>query len=599
MPISDDDLKSKTVQQASADIAADLAAALPAYSDDDRPTASAQSPGFVVWNSTTGIPNYSDGTQWVDAAGNPTGGPPPPDPTLTITMPTSVDQVESGDLGAVFQGTGAHTLYGGAVYFDHDQYLWTSLNGLGVDPGVTGTAHEVALTGTAPFTPTQWATEADSVITAAGYTVASPSAGVLTVTGNSIDPTGAATAQAALTAFTARGGGGVIGSTQQDAGASTNGASTGWVQVLPADVPSGTFRVIGFGIRRGSNVASGVRMSLAADGTSSDGNPEGALVVAGRTVGDSGAGNWHYEYLPTAEMVEFSGGNRLFIATHGDGASSSLFGGGGVDDGLYAGGGGINLWLTDGTTGSTTPAVSPVGAVTSQFNFGLAIRLIIQEAPYQTDSAYRVIGNAVPGRHDQNLFGPGTPVNQIFVAWRIQSPAIDAISLMDTHIRLQAHAAGDSNQIRLELWNPLGGAATFEGDTIVSTIGVTSDTQGTGWSSLQSTPISVSSDTEYRFSLKGDPDPGSVNDTILDIWLGSAGADSQTLAGYPVYGPSGVDIPGTEREVQGTVDETQIDFDPQVQTASPIVSDGTVISPNNLSMVALYWGKPAPTVVAS
>jgi hypothetical protein len=44
--------------------------------------------------------------------------------------------------------------------------------------------------------------------------------------------------------------------------------------------------------------------------------------------------------------------------------------------------------------------------------------------------------------------------------------------------------------------------------------------------------------------------------------------------------------------------ETGIDFDPQTATGSPNPSNGTVFTPNNLSMIALYFGKAAPTVTA-
>lgn len=516
------------------------------------------------------------------------------DSGLTLLMSTTVDEVSPTDWGAAFQATGGHTLYGGALYFDGGEYLWTSVNGVGVDPALTGTAHEVALTGTAPFTAAAWATAAQTVIAAAGYTAVRTVASIA-VSGNGVDPAAAETAQAATVAFTARGEGSVVGSTQQDSGSSTAGNSTGWIQVLPADVPTGAFRVIGIGIRRGSNVGSPVQVSLASGGTA-NGDMEDAVVDRGLAAGNSGVNAWHYEYFDTP--MAYAGSERLFIGTHGDGAASSLFGGGAINDGTFQDGS-TNLWLTDGTTGGTTAAVSPVGEVTSSFNFGLAVRLIIQEAPYQSDGGYRVIGGSVPGRHDGTLQVDQTPVDNIFVSWRVQTPDIDDLSLMDTHVWLQEHGTGDSNQIRLELWNPVGGAATMAGDTIVATVGTTSDTQGTGWSSMQDGgPIAVSSNTVYRHSIKGSPEPGEEEDTILGVWLGSAGADVVGSAGHPVYGPAGLDIPDTEREVQGDDDETAIDFDPQTQTASPNPANGTVISPNNLPMIAHHWGKPAPTVTA-
>ncbi len=515
--------------------------------------------------------------------------------TVVIDMSTSVDEIDmSTDDGAAFQATGGHTMYGAAVYFDSDQYLWTSVNGVGVDPAVTGTAHEVALSGSAPFTAAAWATAAETVISAAGRSV-SRDGGELTVTvATPTRATDAAAAQAALTTFATRGGGTILGSTQQDAGNSTNGDSLGWIQVLPADVPSGAFRVIAFGVRRGSNVTNGLMMSMASGGAA-DFDPEGATVDHYRTMGDSGAGNWHYEYLETP--VEYSGRERLWLGSHGDGAASSLYGATNINDGTNEDGS-TNLWLTDGTTGSTTAPPSTVGAITSSFNFGLALRVVVQEAPYQTDGAYRVIAGAVPGIHDQDLFVTGTPMDDIFVTWRFVPPSIDDLYLMDFGIRLQAHDSADAEQIRAELWTADGGAAAINGDVLVSTIGVTASDQGTGWSTVTpASPIAVTGGTTYRWSVKGEP--VVPTNTVMDVWLGTDGADSVALAGYPAYAPSGTNIPATEREVEAQVDETQIDMDPQVQTATPNPSDGTVISPNNLSMTSLYLGKPGPTVTAS
>lgn len=522
---------------------------------------------------------------------------------VTITMPTSVDETTPAEVGTLFQGVGPHTLYGAAVYFDENEYIWTSVNGVGVDPSVTGTGYEVALTGTAPFSAASWATAAETVIEGEGYTV-SRTDGVLEVTVASPSrATAAAAAQAALTDFAGRGDARVVGATQQSAGTSQASNTTGWVQVLPADVPSGAFRVIGFSIRRGNNIGSGVRMAVASRPGGNNGNPQGAVVGHQRTMGDSGATQWHTEYLAPAEVVYYSGGESIYIGIHGDGANSSVFGGSAVDDGLFASGS-TNLWLTDGTSGDTTPIVSPAGAVTSSFNFGVSVRIIIQEAPYQADGGYRVIAGAIEGRHDGTL--TQTNMDEIFVAWRFDSPDLDDVRMYPPRIRLQAHDAGASNQLRLELWNPLGGSSTFVGDTLVGLLALTSDTQGTGWSTIgdPDTPVfSLSAATEYRFSIKGAPAPGESSDTQLSVWLGTAGAGAQTLAGHEAYGPNGEAWNLSEREVLANypgvgTDETALDFDPSVATASPNNANGTVDSPNNTPMISIVFGKPAPIVAA-
>lgn len=513
--------------------------------------------------------------------------------TVEIAMPTSVDEIASDDTGAIFLGVGGHTLYGAAVYFDSDAYLWTSVNGVGVDPGVSGTGHEVPLTGSAPFSGTSWATAAETVISAAGRGV-SRSTSTLTVTVASPARAAAAAAnQAALNGFRDRGDGRIIGAQDLTAGSSVASNTTGWMQVLPADVPSGPFRVIAFGLSRGSDVTDGVMM-FCARGGDGDGNPENNTTDHFRTMGNSGANAEHWEFLDHDEVVEYSGGERLWIGVHGDGATSSILGGASVNTGTYQDGS-TNLWLTDGTSGSTTPPVSPAGAVTTSLNFGVQAKLLIQVAPYQEDGEYRVIGGAVEGRHDQATLSP-TNVDEIFVGWRIEPPAVDDLRWYAPRINLRTNAAGDDEEIRAELWTADGGAAAINGDVLVGHLGNTDVSQGTGWSQVgdADTPLfTVTPGTTYRVTVKG------LNaSTELEVWAGTVGSgpNNHTDVGYPAYGPGGTPVGESEREVLASIDETQIVFDPQVATVSPNPSDGTVTSPNNLPMIEWVLGKPGPTV---
>ncbi len=523
-------------------------------------------------------------------------------PSLTITFESSLEDTSVTDNGAIFQVTGGHTMAGGATYFDTDQFVYFTRAGVGPQPVIPDhTGHEVPAVGASPVSPEDLASQAAAIIAALGYTTLVTGASV-EVSGNGVNPAGAIASQEALTSFADAGLGSVIGSTEQAAGSSTASNTTGWVQVDPDEVPDGEFRVLAFGIRRGANVASGVRMSLATGGLG-DGNPQANVTQHQRTMGNSGPNAWHYEWLRADEVVTLSGSPRIFLGLHGDGGASSVFGGSSVDAGLFADGGGNTLWLTDGTSGANTPIVSPAGPVTGSFTFGLAVRILIQEAPYHNDSRYRVIAGAVPGRHDQDLFASGTPVNHIFVRWTVVAPNLEDIALQETAINLQAHAAGDSNQIAVELWRPLSGPDTLNGDVRVATIGITSDTQGTLWSFLEHDPIPLEPGGEYGVSIKGAPEAGSEDDTRLNVWLGTDGAGSEALAGYPVYGPPGVAVANTEREVDANLPppdtpETSIDFRAQVPTASPNPSDGTVIEPQNLGMLAYYLGKPGPTLTA-
>jgi len=518
-------------------------------------------------------------------------------PVLESVLATfaALTEVASTDLGPSFQGLGGHTMYGAAVYFTPTDYVWFAVNDVGVQPSAAGTAHRVDLVGAGPWTGIQVATAAAAVMDlVADLNVTDNGDGSVTVEGEftSLD---VIAAQDALTNYDGRGLGRTLGATQMQSGSSTNGNTTGWVQVLPSTVPAGPFRVVALEILRGNNVGTGVRMSVASGGTG-DGNPEGAIVNIDRTVGDSGPATWHREWLPPDEVFYYNGGERIFIGTHGDGATSSLFGGGSVNGGLFDDGGGNTLWLTDGTSGSTTPTVSPVGAVTAAFNFGTEVRLVIQEAPYQEDGDYTVIAGAVPGVHDQDLYPPGSEIEDIFVAWGITVPTLADLQLKDTWALFQAHAPGVANQKRFEFWQlDSGSAVTFVGDTLDSLIGVTEDDQGTSWASVQTVgALDLTPGGSYRYSIKGTTSTG----TVFSLDLGGFGIAN---VGYPLYAYQGGALEDEELEVQGPSvggDETSLVFDPSTATASPNNANGTVIFPGNIGMISLRLGPPRPTVTA-
>ncbi len=502
--------------------------------------------------------------------------------TLTFSPVTATDPQ---DLGASYQGLGAHTMAGAAVHFATNAAVYVTVNDLGAEPAVSGvTMHRTNLTGSGPWTATQVATAAYSVISAAGGDVVDNGDGTLTV--QVPDPAAVRAAQLALTDYDGRGGGGTLGVTSTDVGSSAAMNGTAWIQVLPANVPTGTFRVIGFEILRGSNVANGVQISLGLTGTA-DGNPEGLTVEAGLTAGNSGTNQWHAEYLPHDEVVELSGSPRLFIGVHGDGATSSAWASASINDGTYEDGSSNNLWLTDGTTGSTTPAVSPAGPVTASYNYGVAVRLIIQEAPYQQDGDYTAT-NLTEGVHDQDLYAPGSEVEDIFVGWGLDTPTLTGLQVKRTRVYFQAYG-GAGNTKRFELWDTAGGTSTFAGDNFVALLGETSATQGTGWSDLGHAPISLTPGQSIRMTVKGTTSTG----TVFSLDLGGFGIGD---VGHPVYALQGGALEDEELEVMASIDETAIDFDPANATADPNNAIGTIQTPGNVGMINLHLGPPAPTV---
>ncbi len=518
------------------------------------------------------------------AAGYVSGSPQGSTEPVTLTF-QPVTATDPQDLGASYQGLGAHTMAGAAVHFATNAAVYVTANDLGAEPTVSGvTMHRANLTGSGPWTATQVATACSSVISAAGADVTDNGDGTLTVQVPSA--AAVASAQDALTDYDGRGGGGTLGVTSTDVGSSAAMNGTAWIQVLPANVPSGAFRVIGIEILRGSNVTNGVQVSVASGGTA-DGDPEGAIVDGGLEAGNSGTNQWHAEYFPHNEVISYTGGERVFIGVHGDGASSSAWASASINDGTYENGSNHNLWLTDGTTGASTPAVSPVGAVTTPYNYGVAVRLIIQEAPYQQDGDYTAT-NITEGVHDQDLYAPGSEVEDIFVGWGLDTPNLQGLQVKRTRVYFQGYG-GAGNTKLFELWDTAGGTSTFAGDNFIATLGQTSATQGTGWSDLGHEPISLTPGQSIRYTVKGTTSTG----TVFSLDLGGFGIGE---VGHPVYALQGGALEDEEMEVMASIDETAIDFDPDNATADPNNANGTIQTPGNVGMINLHLGPPAPTV---
>jgi hypothetical protein len=502
--------------------------------------------------------------------------------SVTITLPP-VTLIPVSDLAPPYQGVGGHTLYGAAIYYTPTAALYVEANGVGIVPTTPSTAEVVQLSGAGPWSAADVAEACAAVLDGLGVDVTDNEDGTLTV--EAANPAGVVAAQAALTSYDDRGGGGLLGAEQQVGGGNAPSSGTGWQQVLPARVPSGPWRAIGIEIFRGNTVTNNVMVAIATGGAD-DGDPEGAVVAAEMSMGNSGTIAWHRQFFPEDDVPYFSGGERVFIGMHGDGNSSRVYGGSTIDAGLYADGSNT-LWLTDGTTGGTTPFVSPAGPVTSSLNYGILCRLIIQEAPYQEDGDYTVIAGAVEGVHDQDLFATETQLENIFVAWGMQLPALTGMQLKRTRVNFPEYG-GAGNTKRLELWDPVGGVSTFVGDTLIAGW-ETADDQGTGWTDIPHDPIDFDPSAELRLSLKGETSTG----TRFGVDVGGFGV---ALAGHPIYSLQGGPLEDEEIEVDLDIDETALDFDPTVATASPNDSDGTIITPGNVGMWSLRIGTPAPTI---
>jgi hypothetical protein len=504
---------------------------------------------------------------------------------ITMTL-TPVTMIPVTDLAPSYQGVGGHTLYGAALHYTPTAAMYIEANGVGVVPTAPATAEVVQLSGGGPWTAAEVAEACASVLDGLGVDVTDNLDGTLSVV--TANPAAVVAAQDALTDYDGRGGGGLIGAEQQAGGGNAPSNGTGWQQVLPDRVPAGPWRAIGIEIFRGSTVTNNVMVAVATGGAG-DGDPEGAIVAAEMSMGNSGTVAWHRQFFPEEDVPYFDGGERVFVGMHGDGNSSRVYGGSSINAGLFDDGSGNTLWLTDGTTGGTTPFVSPAGAVTSALNYGILCRLIIQEAPYQENGDYTAIAGAVEGVHDQDLFPTETELENLFVAWGLRLPALQGMQIKRTRVNFVEYG-GAGNTKRLELWNEVGGTSTFVGDTLIAGW-ETADDQGTGWSDIPHSPISVALSAEIRLSLKGETSTG----TRFGVAVGGFGG---SVAGHPIYSLQGGPLEDEELEVQADLDETAINFDPSTATTSPNNADGTVITPGNVGMWQLRVGPPAPAVTA-
>ncbi len=512
--------------------------------------------------------------------------------SLTITFPP-VGWL-GDDENAVLDGQPGSTGLGQWRAISSTHYIYSTHNDgtgrfVGVDPG----DFETALAGMTGIevqhpagnrTSVQHATTAQAALNAAGLGL------TISRTDDQVELSGSFTSPSQATggAFSTRGYYGIAGAEDLDAGGSV--ASNGEGYMAPANLPSGRYRVIGVRVRRGNNITNPVRVAVSTSPIVStvDADVESAVPQWEAPVEGTSTFGWaSYLFAPSDCFEVDPTTTRLYIGTKGDGGTSSIAGGSGAANGLgfQADAGGDNLWVTSGGSGSANAFASPAGAVSTSFNFGIQIQVIVQEAPYYGNGAFRTYMGFTPGRQTLGT-GSGSPTtaNEIFVGWMFRPPDIPGLQCYDTRINLDAHGADPSDQLRVEYWDNAGtmSLADYNGDTIYQDVGPTSGAD-TGWVSLGHSAFSMTGGERYRLTIKGGSGTAPTATTL------AFNSDSGQVFDKPLWAQGG-NMADTEIEVASSAGETVINFDPQVATASPLAPDSVEFFPDNEGGLAILIG---------
>ncbi len=498
--------------------------------------------------------------------------------TLRVTYPGSAWLGD--ELSPTNEGTWAGSIVGSWHEVSSTHYLYVTQNDgagrfVGVDPG-DYEARLVGLTGVeiqlpaGTLDPDDVGTQVETQWNAAGTSIVATDNG-----SGQVDFVGSIDAAAIVAAgpgtdWESRNTEATCTGAQEYAASGVGNANIDWqtwCEVDNAFAPSTTYRVVGI-VYRGTNLRIGI-----ARGGAAAGDPEGATVLYDSGVLAGGGSTWHVHYFEPSEVFELEPTDRVWQGVEGTDGASDVQGGSSQNTG-WVSTGGDNIFRTGASAGVGTPFPSTVPALDGgNFNFGLAMMMIVQPAPYFGSFHWQSV--AVYDRVRQGNPGSTVGMESVAPTFPCSFPVVSGLAVESLQLFFASNAAGAQDAMRVESFESAGAmsltAAT--GETVFHDFGEIGSGTDTGWLELVSTPVDISTVGELRFSIKS----ASVGAGMSLGFLSGGYGNDVGKVGWSLADT----VEDGELEYTAAAGETWWDFRAGNATGSPLAPDSTPVTPGN------------------
>lgn len=345
-------------------------------------------------------------------------------------------------------------------------------------------------------------------------------------------------------------------------------------QVKPEEMPTGSFRVIGYRVFWGTSHTGQIQVALYQGGPFS-GNYSGSQLIAdlGATSG-SATSSWVSHLLAPNEhvMVNPANGN-LWVMFMGDGATSPISSEGAVSTRAAAShyfhtSSNNAIWTFAGTPPSGAngiwPSIAPATGTPAAFK--TAIQIIYQNPPYYGDFVWK----SRLGMFQTSSFGGSSTMTGIFTSNAYTVPPVSGSEPDYIAVNYTAHS--NTEQFKLEWWQ--GGSSNTNISSSIKVFSVQTSGTATGWNLIAITGSNpLTPDQRMWLSVKANTGGSSLG-------FGAGGV------GYTnAYSPA-LYYRGGASESEYLSPDAAFSHDPTIDTPSPFFPSGTNI--NNGNATGMY-----------
>lgn len=350
----------------------------------------------------------------------------------------------------------------------------------------------------------------------------------------------------------------------------------------PTDIPSSSFRVVGYRVKWGTSHTGQIQAALYQGGVGYNYHSASLLANMGRTSGSAVSAPVDVLFEPDNYVEVDPTAGDLWICWMGDGATSPIAsfsstgaGVGAASDFDHNTADSNNaIWVLSGTppSGSTGTFPAALPARGAAFAFKTAFQLIIQEPPYYGDLTWKTRFGLMMS---SSLAGTSTMAG-VFTSTAFTVPNVLGLKADRVYVNYAAHDVGE--QFRLEWWEGGASATNISGSTLVWDAGQTTGS-ATSWVGVVNTGSNaLTPNARLWMSVKALSGDSSIR-------FGGAGIGYES-ANDPAafYGNAGTT--GAASESEFVAPDGNFSHDPSVQSGNPFNPSGTNV--NNGNSVGVY-----------